>query len=125
VLAVSEPDDDLNDERRQRYEGSDGWMIVHRYRPSDMPDQTYDISISMYRHPSNVRRSKSLVAVRYAVGDKWAGSPFIVEDSTSNFELRLSAYGSFLCIAELRFDDGSSAILDRYIDFEMSDMLEG
>jgi hypothetical protein len=63
---------------------------------------------------------KAVECVRYAVGEMWPGSPFTVTDQRNGFELRLSAYGPFLCMAEVHFKDGSACLLERFIDFEMA-----
>ena len=97
-------------------------MLVHRYRRSQTPDQDYDISIYVVakRNPRNEQPTKDIQLVRYAVGEKWPGSPFTVKDPRNGYELRLSAYGPFLCIAEVQFKDGSKCSLERFVDFEMA-----
>jgi 3',5'-cyclic AMP phosphodiesterase CpdA len=115
----------LHRERAMRYEESAGWMLVHRYRASDAPDQEYDISVYLIEKKWKNRRKaydkKEIDYVRYAVGEMWFGSPFTVSDPENGFELKLSAYGPFLCIAEVHFTDGSICRLERFIDFEMAD----
>ena len=112
----------LHQQRAQRYEESGAWMLVHRYRASDAPDQEYDISVYLVEKKSlkQVFNSKEVKYVRYAVGEFWPGSPFTVGDPENGFELKLSAYGPFLCIAEVHFKDGSVCRLERFIDFEMA-----
>jgi hypothetical protein len=112
----------LHAKRTRRYEQSGGWMLVHRYRASDTPNQEYDISIYLVEKKSKREPSitKGIEYVRYAVGEMWPGSPFIVGDPENGFELRLSAYGAFLCIAEVHFADGEVCHLERFIDFEMA-----
>jgi hypothetical protein len=39
--------------------------------------------------------------------------------------VRLSAYGPFLCICRVTFDDGERVVLYRYIDFEMGEVIAG
>lgn len=113
----------LHEERKKRYETSGGWMLVHRYRESQTPDQEYDISVYLILKKSNQEPGleKKIEFVRYAVGEMWRGSPFTVTDPRNGFELRLSAYGPFICIAEVHFADGSTCQLERFIDFEMAD----
>lgn len=114
----------LHQERARRYQESAGWMLVHRYRASDIQDQDYDISVYLvekkWKDKNDAWTSKEVECVRYAVGEMWPGSPFIVVDPENGFELKLSAYGPFLCIAEIHFKDGCSCRLERFIDFEMA-----
>jgi len=112
----------LHQQRAKRYEESAGWMLVHRYRASDAPDQEYDVSVYLVEKKSEMEvfSRKEVEYVRYAVGQFWSGSPFTVADPENGFELKLSAYGPFLCIAEVSFMDGSKCRLERYIDFEMA-----
>jgi len=109
-------------ERAAAYAASDGWMLVHRYRRSPEPEQLFDISIYLAPHKKRGER-KQVQAVTYDVGRLWPGSPFRIEDPGNGFELRLSAYGPFLCLASVEFQDGSTCALQRYVDFEMSDLL--
>jgi len=109
--------------RGARYAASDGWMLVHRYRRSRDPDQLFDISIYLTTHKKAVGSRKEVRAVKYDVGQMWPGSPFRIVDPKNGFELRLSAYGPFLCLASVEFEDGTSCSLERYVDFEMSDLM--
>lgn len=112
----------LHQERTERYQESGGWMLVHRYRSSDAPDQEYDISVYLIEKKSKKQEGKQreVEFVSYAVGEMWRGSPFTVTDPKNGFELKLSAFGPFLCIAEVHFRDGSKCRLERFIDFEMA-----
>ena len=112
----------LHRERAERYQETGGWMLVHRYRASNAPDQEYDISVYLVEKESKTEKfkRKAVAFVSYAVGELWRGSPFTVTDPKNGFELKLSAYGPFLCIAEVHFRDGSTCRLERFIDFEMA-----
>ena len=109
--------------RAARYAASDGWMLVHRYRRSREPDQLFDISVYLTAHKKADGGRKEVRTVTYDVGQLWPGSPFLVEDPKNGFELRLSAYEPFLCLASIEFKDGTGCSLERYVDFEMSDLI--
>ncbi len=118
----------LHDQRVDRYRSTEGWMLVHRSRKSASPEQKADISIYIVQHKQddkqgNLPANRKIRQVLYAVGPKWPGSPFISQNAENGFELRLSAYNPFLCVALIEFNDGSVQQLERYIDFEMTDML--
>jgi 3',5'-cyclic AMP phosphodiesterase CpdA len=112
----------LHQQRAKRYEESAGWMLVHRYRASAAVDQEFDVSVYLVEKKSDADGfdRKEVEYVRYAVGQFWSGSPFTVTDPENGFELKLSAYGAFLCIAEVSFTDGTKCRLERFIDFEMA-----
>jgi|GEM_PF-4063505 len=115
----------MHQDRSKRYQESGGWMIVHRYRSSNEPDQNYDISIYLIKKKFKKEnkmleiKHKEVEFVIYAVGELWSGSPFKVTNPKNGFELKLSAYGPFLCVAEVHFQDNSTCRLERFIDFEM------
>ncbi|MDP3442313.1 MAG: hypothetical protein Q8T08_05570, partial [Ignavibacteria bacterium] len=112
----------LHNKRSNRYKESGGWMLVHRYSASVLQDQEYDISIYLVEKSlrNNQQKIKEINFVSYAVGDMWSGSPFSITSQENGFELKLSAYGPFLCIANVHFKDGSNCTLERFIDFEMA-----
>lgn len=113
-----------HNERIKKYQVTDGWMLVHRYRKSQSSIQDYDISIYLKQHSTQKHKTRKISFVLYSVGEMWPGSPFKIADPKNGFELRLSAYGSFICIAEIQFSDSSSCKIERYIDFEMSDIFQ-
>jgi hypothetical protein len=104
-------------QRKQHYKPNRGIMLVHRISPSKHEGQLYDILIYLIPH-----KKASLIPiskVEYYFGEYWGNKIFTVNDRSRNFPIATSAYGPFVCTAELFFSDGTSCILSRYIDFEM------
>jgi hypothetical protein len=115
-----------SDERDAIYANSRNLMLVHRVRPSDKPDQTFDISVFLVRKETNratVARFNEVSHVDYDLGRFFGageyGSKYVVRDPANGYAMQTSAYGSPLCIARVHFHDGHVATLSRYLDFEM------
>lgn len=104
-------------ERDDIYTNSHGVMLVHRLFRSDTPGQQYDILI--YVIPHRAVSFASVVQVEYFLGSYWGNKIFTSTDRAHGFPLRTSAYGSFLCTAQVHFTSGPPSSLSRYIDFEM------
>ena len=104
-------------ERRGYYEPNRGIFLVHRLAPSQKLSQLYDILIYLVPH-----RDATLACVQkvdYYFGRHWNKRIFTSIDRATGFSVATSAHGPFVCTAELYFTDGSTAMVWRYIDFEM------
>jgi hypothetical protein len=117
-LGVRADSDNVRSKHRHNiYEECRGAMIVHKIQHSGEDGQIYDILIYVIPH-----RGSSLAAitsVEYFFGKYWGNKIFPSEDRARGFPVVTSAYGPFLCSAKLVFNDGTSALVSRYIDFEM------
>ena len=105
------------EERRRYYEPNRRVFLVHRIGPSKQPGQLYDILLYLIPH-----KDSSLISVQqvdYYFGKHWGNKIFSVTDRATGFAIETSAYGSFVCTAELTFTDGQKTMLHRYVDFEM------
>jgi hypothetical protein len=113
--------DDTNgrrkNERGNYYLPNRDIFLVHRISPSKKLNQLYDILIYVIPHKNST--IVSLQRVEYFFGNYWRDKVFISTDRASGFSITTSAFGPFVCTAELFFTDGKSIILSRYIDFEM------
>jgi hypothetical protein len=94
-------------------------MLVHRVVVSNKPDQLYDILIYLTPHPPSNATLVGVTKVEYYFGKSWGQSIFTSVDRARGFAISTSAYGPFMCTAEIHFSDGDVAIVARYIDFEM------
>jgi hypothetical protein len=106
-----------NKERETHYEPNRGIFLVHKLTPSKIKDQLYDILI--YLIPHKEATLTCIQKVEYYFGPFWNDRIFISTDRSSGFSIATSAYGPFVCTAEIHFTDGSTTIIWRYIDFEM------
>lgn len=104
-------------ERKQYYEPNRKIFLVHRLAPSRDPKQLYDILI--YLLPHEGATLAGVQKVEYYFGRSWGDRIFTSIDRANGFPISTSAYGPFVCTAEVFFTDGASTMLWRYIDFEM------
>ena len=92
-------------------------MLVHRLYKSREAGQLYDVVI--YIVPHKEASLAGVTRVEYFLGWYWGNKIFPSLDRSRGFAITTAAYGPFLCTAEVFFNDGTSAMLHRYIDFEM------
>jgi hypothetical protein len=105
-------------ERERYYLPSRHVLLVHRIAPSKHPGMLYDVQI--YLLPHRGRGTLANVSkVDYYFGKHWGNQIFICTDRGRGFPITTSAYGPFMCTAELTFTDGEKVMIGRYIDFEM------
>jgi hypothetical protein len=105
------------EERERYYQPNRNIHLVHRIAPSDLPGMLYDIELYIVPH-----RGATLAAldhVEYYFGRHWRNKVFIVNDRARSFRITTSAFGAFMCTAELVFTDGERVMVNRYVDFEM------
>jgi hypothetical protein len=121
--AISAVREDLDsqrwEERRQYYELSRNLLLVHRLAPSKKAGQLYDVLIYLMPHHSSDATLAGVKQVEYFLGRSWANSIFTSVDRARGFAIATSAYGPFMCTAEIHFSDGKKVMVNRYIDFEM------
>jgi len=92
-------------------------MLVHRLYRSREEGQLYDLII--YVVPHKEASLAGVSRVEYFLGGYWGNKIFPSSDRSRGFAIATAAYGPMLCTAEVFFNDGTSVILHRYIDFEM------
>jgi hypothetical protein len=66
--------------------------------------------------PIEDRRLSDIVSVTYRLWGSAEPNVHTTESRTTNFDLWLNTYGEFPVLASLRFKDGHSTVLQRYID---------
>jgi hypothetical protein len=103
--------------REQYYKPNRNIQLVHKIAPSIHPDQLYDILVYVVPHFDGTLIS--VQRVEYYFGRSWDSSIFTSIDRARNFAVATSAYGPFICTAEIYFTDGEVATIGRFIDFEM------
>ena len=94
-------------------------MLVHRLAPSVKPGQLYDILIYCVPHPRTKATLSGVKQVEYYFGRSWGERIFTSIDRARGFAVSTSAFGPFMCTAEIHFSDGQKAMVSRYVDFEM------
>jgi hypothetical protein len=94
--------------------------LVHRLYRSRTADQSYDALIYLVPHKKSSLAAIS--SVEYYFGTFWKDHVFESTDRSRGFPIRVSAYGPFLALAKLHYNDGTTKMLHRYVDFEMGDV---
>ncbi|MBK6282538.1 MAG: hypothetical protein IPF54_07615 [Draconibacterium sp.] len=107
-------------ERVNYYSEHRGAMIVHKLYKSQKDGQLYEILI--YLIPKKNSNLIQVISVEYYFGKFWGSKIFTTTDRSNGFAIATSAYGPFLCTAKINFNDGKSATVYRFIDFEMGDI---
>jgi len=92
-------------------------MLVHRLHNSRKGGQLYDLVI--YIVPHKEASLAGVTRVEYFLGWYWGNKIFPSLDRSRGFAITTAAYGPLLCTAEVFFNDGTSVMLHRYLDFEM------
>lgn len=113
------PDTLREEQRKKLYEDSRGMKLVHTLSKSSRSGQLFDIEIFIIPHKHS--SMKGLSKVSYFFGAYWQNKTYETDNRFNGFLISTSAYGPFLCTAELHFNDGHTVTLSRYIDFEMGD----
>ncbi len=109
--------EDWAEERNTIYDNNRGVFITHVLEPSDDPAQKYDIFIYLVRHKSN--DYSDIEFAEFFLGHYWGNKVFREKRKNGLIGVSTAAYGPFLCTCRVRFKDGYSASIHRYIDFEM------
>lgn len=102
----------------ETYQRNRGLLLVHHWVPSSKPGQVADIRIELRQHNQGLLTDGTVRCVEYHLGPRFANHTIVQSNRHENFRLEVSAYGPFLCLGRVLFDDGSDPVdLERYIDF--------
>jgi hypothetical protein len=113
---VTETSDDWNQRRNGIYAAHRDVFLTHVLRPSVKARQTFDVFIYLIRH-----KSTNLSDIRLAeffLGPYWENKVFPAVERDGFIGIATAAYGTFLCVCKVTFQDGAHVYLERYIDFE-------
>lgn len=104
-------------------------FLVHVFQPSQTPGQKYDVSVYLMRDvrgdaKNQVSGFDDVEKAEFDFGEGWPGV-FPVMNEGGHIGVNTSAWGQFLAVCRVTFKTGAngesqSAILHRYIDFEMA-----
>jgi hypothetical protein len=125
-VAVFDPIFEMEREREKIYRDNRFMVLVHELTPSSKPGFKYDISIYAKRHK---RRGGSddifdVVKAEFYFGKSFGGQIFTGQRKGDVIGVTTSAYGTFLCICRITFEDGEKIMIHRFIDFEMGDVVQ-
>lgn len=83
------------------------YLVGHRRARAGFPDDQADV-----------------VKAEFYLGRHWGGRVFEITRNPDGITgLRTTAYGPVLCICRIHFNDGHTAVLNRYLDFEMAGVI--
>lgn len=105
-----------------------GFFLAHVLAPGDAEPHGYKVFIYLVRHKSNDGHKpedlSDVARAEFFLGRMW-GSRIFSEIPKEDGMIGMStyAYAPFLCLCRVHMKDGGIVILNRYIDFEMGDML--
>lgn len=106
---------DWNKYRYGRYESNRDIFLVHTIAPSPDPAQLFDIFIYLQRHKS--QDQSEISHVEFFLGPHWGNQIFHVPNDGGPIGIAVSAFGEFLCVCRISFNDGAEIFVDRYINF--------
>lgn len=115
-VAAPEMPGEWNDRYNATHVEHRGIFLTHVLQPSSKPGQSFDIFVYLIRH-----ESEDFSDVRFAeffLGPYWENKVFPAVQQNGFVGISTSAYGPFLCLCRVTFNDGSQLYLERYIDFE-------
>ena len=124
IRTDSSPAKPWTHDRYTRYKSRRFTELVHVIEPSNDPEQEYDILLYLFRHrPQGAGSPFGLNDVEKAefyLGPAWKDRVFTCQNDGSGgyLGLKISAFGTFMCLCRVTFTDGETVVLDRYIDFE-------
>jgi len=104
-------------------------FLTHTLGPATQPGQTYSVAIRVTRHvPHGADRQDAPDTVRSAsfyLGQAWGSKVFEGKRGKDDgrFGITTEAYGPFVVLCEVEFDDGERILLDHYCDFDMGPLV--
>lgn len=113
--------EDWEQVRAAIYHDNHGLFLTHVVTPSRKRGQKYDVFIYLIKH-----KTSDLSDVNFAeffLGHMWGNRVFREELKDGMIGMSTSAYGPFLCICRVHLNDGTTVALERYIDFEMGNIV--
>jgi hypothetical protein len=116
MMPVEETANEWSGWRRKIKTNNRGIFLTHVIEPSKKPDQLFDVYIYLIRHGSD--RLKDVTLAEFFLGRYWNNQVFPAVEENGFIGISTAAYGTFLCVCKVTFNDGHQIYLDRYIDFE-------
>jgi hypothetical protein len=112
----------LRDYQAARRASQHSFFMTHILGPAKSRGQLYSIAIRVSPHKDQdpwVVRSAS-----FYLGRSWGARVFVGQRGVDGkFGITTEAWGPFLALCEVEFDDGTRVLLDHYCDFDMGSLL--
>lgn len=103
--------------RVENYRRQRGVFIGHVLEPSTSLNQEFDIFIYLIRHQGG--GFDDVIKAEFFFGHHWGNKVYEAQTIDGLIGVKTSAYGPFAALCKVTFRDGSSVMLNKYIDFEM------
>jgi hypothetical protein len=111
----------LRDYQSARKISQHSHFLTHILGPATKPGQKYSVAIRVTPHRDATRQVKSAT---FYLGRSWGNSVFEgMRGPDGRFGIATEAYGPFLALCEVEFDNGNRILLDHYCDFDMGSLL--
>ncbi len=112
----------LRDYQSARKVSQHSHFLTHILGPATKPGQKYSVAIRVTPHKDAAHRVNSAT---FYLGRSWGNKAFEGKRGPDGrFGIATEAYGPFLALCEVEFDDGSRILLDQYCDFDMGSLLQ-
>jgi hypothetical protein len=112
----------LRDYQSARRVSQNSHFLTHLLGPATLPGQKYSVAIRVTpREDANAR----VVSADFYLGRAWGHRIFEGRPGPDGrFGISTEAYGAFLALCEVEFDNGDRILLDHYCDFDMGSLLD-
>ena len=111
----------LHDYMSARRVSQNSHFLTHILGPATRPGQKYSVAIRVTLHED---ASRQVTSATFYLGPARGNTVFAgTRGPDGRFGIATEAFGSFLALCEVGFDDGSGILLDHYCDFDMGSLL--
>lgn len=119
-------DDSIDSDREAHrvgiYQNNRGLFITQVIYPSDKTGQVWDIFIYLIRHKST--DFNDVKKAEFFFGHMWGNQIYEEKEKNGIIGVKTSAYAPFLCTCFVTMNDDVVIKLDKYIDFEMGQIIK-
>jgi hypothetical protein len=111
----------LDDYMSARRVSQHSHFLTHILGPATRRGQKYSVAIRVTPHED---ASHAVTSATFYLGPAWGNKAFAANRGPDGrFGIVTEAFGPFLALCEVGFDDGSRILLDHYCDFDMGSLL--
>src|SRR6266568_4338538 len=111
----------LRDYQSARKVSQHSHFLTHILGAATRPNQKYSVAIRVTPHTD---ATSGVTSASFYLGRSWGNKTFEGRRGPDGrFGIVTEAYGPFLALCEVEFDDGSRILLDHYCDFDMGSLL--
>lgn len=112
----------LRDYQVARKVSQHGFFLTHILGPAKSRGQMYSIAIRLSPHKD--QDPWQVKSASFYLGRSWGSRVFEGQRGVDGrFGITTEAWGAFLALCEVEFNDGSRILLDHYCDFDMGSLL--